>query len=182
MSIAEVKADVARLASSMSFEIVEVPADLASMPVMDAIHVRLLEDVAAFGGYALLARALPAFSAKVWQGKVERTGRSGLPTNAFMQLVHLFRDPILVALIGHECGLGYIDMSSIPDSEFSSRDLQWALSSLSAEGMLACCELRENSLDGVDGSEARVKLGEFARQATVLVRQMDLALKARSKH
>lgn len=181
MSIAEVRSDVAKLASTMNFDFVKVPAELARMPVMDAIHARLMEDVAAFGGYALLARALPSRSAKVWQGKIECTARYKLLVDDFMQLIKLFGDPVLIALLGYKKGLGLIDLSSIPASEFGRADLLWSLNSLNAEAMLACCEFRENLLDGVDCSAARAKLGQFAKQAVVLLKQMELVLKTQLK-
>jgi hypothetical protein len=181
MSIAEVRSDVAKLASQISFNFVEVPRNLALMPTLDAIHARLQEDVATFGGYALLAKALPSVSAKVWQGKIERTGRFGLFDKDFIQLINLFQDRVLVSLVAQERSGDFLDLSSIPESDFSPADLQWALINLSAEGMLECCELREKRLDGEDCSESQARLGQLSQQAIVLVRQMELVLKSRSR-
>ncbi|MYM69476.1 hypothetical protein GTP45_21915 [Pseudoduganella sp. FT55W] len=179
MSINAVKSDIAAIASKLNFDPVKIPPHLAHMASMDAIHARLVENIEAIGGYSALAKKLTSHGAKVWQGKIERIGRYVLNTDDFVEMLKLFQDPVLIALLANGQKHAIIHLSPIPPSEYSAADLAWTLSSLSAEGILVCCRLREQRLDGEDSSDTEAEMVRLTKSSIVLLQQMRLVLKSK---
>jgi hypothetical protein len=179
MSIAKVKSDLAHLAATIKFDPVQIPSELAAMAPMDAIHARLTQDAAKFGGYRILAQALPMHSAKIWESKIERVGRFKLTVDNFVELIRTFDDMVPVALLAGAHDWKLINLNPIPASQFSSADLAWTLRSLSAEGTLVCCEMREALLDGEDTTTTRAKLIDIAKKSMILLHQLGRDLQAR---
>ena len=179
MSINAVKSDIAAIASELVFNPVKIPPHLVHIASIDAIHARLVENIEAIGGYSSLAKKLTRHSAKVWQGKIERIGRYVLTIDDYADSLKLFQDPVLIALLADGQKSAIVHLSSIPPSEYSTADLAWTLSSLSAEGILACCRLREQLLDGEDSSDTEAEMVRLAKSSIVLLQQMKLVLKVK---
>lgn len=172
--------EISNIAAKLDLAPVEIPENLRHLAAMDAIHEHLQMHVHAFGGYAVLARALPQHRPKIWQGKIERLGRYTLTVTEYVELVKLFDDPVLMALLAENHRHRLVDLSAIPPSENSLADLVWAWRRYSAQGQLALCELREEMIDGADTTASHVEIKRLAKESIIVLRQIGLALKARS--
>lgn len=128
------------------------------------------------GGYEALAAALPVHTAKIWKSKVEQIGRFKLMMKDFELLADFFKDSVLIALFGNKHGFAYIDLNSIPPSDYSLADLSWALRKYQAQSQLLACDLRERLLDGKCTDEIAASLRQISKECIVLVKQMQLAL------
>jgi hypothetical protein len=178
MSINAVKSDIAAIASKLNFDPVKIPPHLAHMASIDAIHARLVENIEAIGGYSACEKIDEPRSKSV-AGKIERIGRYVLNTDDFVELLKLFQDPVLIALFANGQKHAIVHLSPIPPSEYSAADLAWTLSSLSAEGILVCCRLREQRLDGEDSSDTEAEMVRLTKSSIVLLQQMRLVLKSK---
>lgn len=174
----DIQADLAALAETIDFSPTEIPTDLAEMPAVEAVRKRLQALVENIGGYAVLAEAIPRYNAKMWQNKIEANGRFKLMVTDFDLLADFFKDTVLIALVGHKFGLTHVDLNAIPPSDYSLADLSWALRRYQAQAQLLTCDLRERQLDGESTSEETAKLARVTKEAIILLRQMDIALKA----
>lgn len=174
----EIQADISAFSATIEFAPTNIPADLADMPTLEAVHKRLQSLVESVGGYEALAVSVPLHNATVWRNKIESTGRFKLNSNDLEPLFDYFKDPVLVALFGHKFGLEHFDLNSIPPSDYSLSDLSWALRRYQAQGQLLTCELRERQMDGEPTDEVKKRLAQLTKETIVLLKQMDLALKA----
>lgn len=176
----EVQTEIGNIAAQLDLAPVEIPAALRALPAMDAIYQRLQTHVHAFGGYDALARALPQHRPKVWQGKIQRSGRYTLALTEYEELTKLFDDPVLVALLAENHGRRLVDLSALPPSEHSLADLVWTWRRYSAQGQLALCELREEMIEGADATASHVEFQRLAKESIIVLQQIGLALKARA--
>lgn len=176
----DIQEDIARIAESIDLSPIEISQDLAELPTIEAVQKRLQFLVQNIGGYDVLAAAVPRHNAKMWQKRIEQTGRFKLHVYDFGLLADFFKDSVLVALSGHKFGLTYIDLNEIPHSEYSLADLLWTLRRYQAQTQLLACDLREKQMDGESTREVEARLAIMAKESIVLIRQLSIAFKART--
>lgn len=166
------------IAESIDLSPIEISQDLAELPTIEAVQKRLQSLIQNIGGYDVLAAAVPRYTAKMWQNRIEQTGRFKLLFNDFRLLADFFKDSVLIALFGHQFGLAYIDLNEIPHSEYSLADLLWALRRYQAQTQLLACDLREKQMDGESTRDVEARLSLIAKESIVLLRQLSIAFKA----
>lgn len=174
----EIQAEVAKIAERMELSPIQIPPELAEMPAVEAVQMRIQSLVQNIGGYAALAASVPCHTAKMWQNKIEAVGRFKLLMNDFEVLSEFFKDSVLIALMGHKFGLASVDLSGVPPSDYSIADLSWALRRYQAQTQLLACDLREKQMSGESTLKVEAQLAQIAKESIILLKQFDLGLQA----
>lgn len=179
MSIAEIQSDVGQIAAGYDFSPTKIPSELREVPAMDAIRMHLHAKVRDLGGFDILAKHLPMHGEKIWQNKIAGETRNSLMVDDFLALLKFFNDPVLIALLAQGSGFALIDLSRIPASDHSIADLVWSMRHYQGRMQILGCELRENTLDGVDTSEARSKLLGLSKELAIVIQQITICLNSK---
>jgi hypothetical protein len=175
--ITEIHSQISSISRQIDFSPVQIPAELAELPVEDGIKGRLLRLVKGAGGFESLAAALPQHSARIWQNKVEANGYNKLTLEDFDALIEFFNDSVLLALLAGDHGFNTFDLRSIPPSEHSIVDLMWALRRHQAHSQLLACDLRERLMEGLPTDALKADIAQNLMETVVLTTQIAMALK-----